>query len=289
MEYEKLIAKKNYSRVFYLLKDANLSERYISKLRQKDMLFLNGKPCDMRTQVNENDIIEFALNIGKKTDIAECDMKLDILFEDKDFLIANKPPLVASTPTKSHYNFNLAGAVCKYMKKEDPNFVYRILNRLDKDTSGIVIVAKNLFAYNSVKNIEKRYEAICEGNIKENFDINQPILTITKDGINERKRIVSPLGKKASTHVEVIKNYSNFCHISLRIEQGRTHQIRVHMSNANHSLIGDEIYGKKSNLINHTALICKEVSFIHPRTKKEIRLIDDYDKDFKNLLDQIAI
>ena len=270
MKYETIISNKDYEKLYYLLKDNSLSEAYLSKLRQgQNNLLINGVTANMRSKVKKGDTISFALEVGKKTEIQTCEMDLDIVFEDKYLLIINKPPLVASTPTKSHYSLNLAGGVCNYMQKKTNNFVYRILNRLDKDTSGLVIIAKSPFSYQNTTNIEKTYEAVCEGEITSSLTIDKPIYTENINGINTIKRQISSLGKPATTFVEVIKAGKEYSHIKLKLLHGRTHQIRVHLSSIGHPLVGDIIYGKKSELISHTALICKTISLDHPKQGKE--------------------
>lgn len=290
MKFQTIISNKDYDKLYYLLKDQNLSEAYISRLRrEKGLMLVNGENATMKTSLNIGDKIEIAEELSKKSSFKHCDLPLEIVFEDDYLLIINKPSNLTCIPNKSHYDLNLAGAVCKYMDKKCENFVYRIINRLDKDTSGLVVIAKNLFAYNNISQIEKTYEAICEGKIDKEIIINKPIYTENINGINTMKRIISPLGKEAQTHVYPIKSSTELSHIKLKIKHGRTHQIRVHLSSVAHPLLGDIIYGKKSNLINHTALICKEISFIHPKTKEKICLSAKYEDDFQKLIEQISI
>lgn len=289
MKFQTILSNKNYEKLYYLLKDENLSEAYISRLRKKEgLLLVNGIAANMKTIVKKGDKVEIAEELSSKSSFKHCDLHLDIVFEDDFLLVINKPSNLACIPNKSHYNLNLAGAVCKYMDKKSENFVYRIINRLDKDTSGLVVIAKNLFAYNNIGQIEKTYEAICEGKINEEIVIDKPIYTENINGINTMKRIISPLGKEAQTFVYPIKSNQNLSHIKLKINHGRTHQIRVHLSSISHPLLGDIIYGKKSDLINHTALICKEISFIHPKTRQNISLSASYEQDFQTLIKQIS-
>lgn len=289
MKYETIVAKKDYDKLYYLLKDNSLSETYLSKLRQNENnLLINGETANMRSKVKTGDKISFALEVGKKTQIQTCDIKLDIVFEDEYLLVINKPPLLASTPTKSHYSLNLAGGVCDYMKDKCDNFVYRILNRLDKDTSGLVIIAKSPFAYQKISNIEKTYEAICQGKITKPITIDMPIYTENINGINTLKRTISPLGKEATTFVDVIKSGKNYSHIKLSLLHGRTHQIRVHLSSIGHPLVGDIVYGEKSKLISHTALICKTISFNHPKSGERLTFQAKYPESMEKLLKQFS-
>ena len=289
MKYETITANKDYDKLYYLLKDNSFSEAYLSKLRQnKENLLINNSPANMRSKVNKGDVVSFALDVGKKTEIAVCEMDLDIVYEDDFLLVINKPPLLASTPTKSHFSYNLAGGVCAYMNKKTNNFVYRILNRLDKDTSGLVLIAKSPFSYQNTTKIEKTYEAVCEGDISSPLTIDKPIYTENINGVNTLKRIISPLGKEATTFVSPIKSGTNFSHISLKLIHGRTHQIRVHLSSIGHPLVGDMVYGQKSELISHTALICKKISFVHPKTKEKMSFEAQYPESISNLLKHIV-
>lgn len=290
MKYEEIIATKDYDKLYYLLKDNSLSESYLSKLRQdKKYLLINNSPANMRSKVFKGDKVYFSLEVQKKSNIKTCNLQLDMVFEDEYLLVINKPPLLASTPTKSHYSSNLAGAVCNYMNNKSENFVFRILNRLDKDTSGLVIIAKSIFAYQKITNIEKIYEAICIGKMLSPICIDKPIYTENINGINTLKRVISPLGKEAKTYVEVINSNENYSHIKLKLEHGRTHQIRVHLSSINHPLVGDSVYGEKSDLIPHTALICKTISFIHPKTGERMNFEATYPQSIIDLFKQTAL
>lgn len=285
MRYQKIIADKEYSTIYHLLKSNNCSEIFITSLRKARGLILKNKEiANTRTPVKENDEIEIALNTHKKSEFKTNQIPLNIVFEDDYLLIVNKPANLTCSPSKSHYDENLAGAILGYMLKKDENFVLRMINRLDKDTSGIIIVAKDTFSYANIGEINKSYHAVCSGIIDKGITIDKPILTINNNGINQLKRVVSNEGKKAKTYITPIKQFKDKTLLSVKIEHGRTHQIRVHLSSIEHPLIGDELYGEKSHLINHTALICKEIEFKHPITKQEIHLEIEYPEDFKNLL-----
>ncbi len=311
--------------VYYLLKEQNISEHHITNLRKiKGAIKINGEDATTRSKLKNGDTLQILLSAQTPTQTNLCDGELDILFEDDDYLIVNKPHNLASTPTRSHFSMNLGGQICKYMLQKDRSFVLRILNRLDKDTAGIVIVAKNVLAYNALANeqkadnqspsndnkICKEYFALASGNIYENITINAPILTINNNGINEMKRIVSPQGKNAITHLQVISNFSPqnqsqqnaarkndlqnsqstpstpFCLVKLTLETGRTHQIRVHLSSIGHALLGDKIYANTpvSLSASHTMLILKAISFTHFRTKKEVCLEVPFPKEWDNFL-----
>lgn len=289
--FEEKTIDKDYDRLYYFLKDQKISERHISKLRtNKDFLFVNGQNATMRTRLKKDDTIKFAISFNEKSEFQNCNLPLDIVFEDENLLIINKPASLVTTPTRSHYSENLAGAVCNYMAKQTNNFTFRAINRLDKDTSGLVIIAKNLFIYNQIKNVEKEYLAICQGKIDKQVTIDKPILTQKdENGINIMKRIISQFGKSAKTIVNPIKFNDDFSFLSIKIEHGRTHQIRVHLSSIGHSLLGDSLYGEKSELISRTALVCQKISFYYPKLEKTVCFSCDLPDDFKSALQELNL
>lgn len=264
--------------IFFWLKNQGFSENYIKHLRKENMVFLNNIPVNIRAKINNGDLLEIAQNPNRATKIQKCDGKLEILFEDGDFLIVNKPHNLACMPTRSHFANNLGGQICAYMGND---FTLRIVNRLDRETAGIVVIAKNVIASNNIK-LEKEYHALSHGIINEKMTINQPILTIQENGINQQKRIISPLGKPSITHVHPIKIYKDRTLIKLILETGRTHQIRVHLSHIGHPLVGDTLYGRINP--SHTYLILKKISFIHFRTKETLSFEVNYPEDWKTHL-----
>lgn len=278
--------------VYYYLKSKNFSESYISKLRTaKDSILLNDTPATLKFQIKDGDTLSIANNPQNSSTILPCDGNLDIIFEDDDFLLVNKPHNLACMPSRSHYSENLGGIICKYMQSKDKNFVLRIVNRLDKDTTGLVLIAKNLIAYNSIKDFKKEYYAICYGNFDEkSFTINSKIETIQHNGINQMKRIVSNDGKSAITHVEVIENFDDFSLIKLTLETGRTHQIRVHLSSIKHPLLGDKIYIEEDKILSqfpftHTMLLLKKISFTHFRTNQTMEFEINFPPLWTNFLE----
>lgn len=258
-----LRAKCDYDKLYFLLKDNNFSESLISSLRHdNNSMNIDGEIANMRSRVLSGQEVAITIEDKVSSHIPFNDIPLNILFENEDLLIVNKPAGIPTIPSQRHFEDNLAGAVCKYMATKQSHFIFRALGRLDKDTSGVVIIAKNQYTA-TMAHIEKRYEALCNGTFPENqrqFDICAPIATIIENGINKQKRETSQNGKPATTHVKVIKNYDSYSHISLSLEQGRTHQIRVHLSSINHPLIGDSVYGEEhtSAPAERTLLHCAE-------------------------------
>ncbi len=298
MKMQKFIVDKDYKSIYIYLKQREFSENFIKNLRKVEgFLRINNEIVYINHPLKTGDILEINANPNTKSSIMHCVLPIDIVFEDDHYLIVNKPAGLATMPTRSHYSENLAGAICNYMDKKDHNFVLRIINRLDKDTAGLVIIAKDSISQKELNDINKIYHALCYGKIDVPLTIDKPIATtLNQIGYNDNKRIISPKGKKAVTYVTPICFYEdkNITLISCKLVQGRTHQIRVHLSSIGHPLVGDKLYGSnppcltKEDLntsvpLKHTALICKQISFVHPFTNEQIHLQVDYPEDIKTL------
>ena len=287
MSYNKVIVENSQEKdtIYTYLKRKGFSENYVKNLRKKEgYILLNGNTAHTDFKVKKNDIIEVEQNPNTKTSIMHNIIPPNIVYEDDDLLVVNKPSNLSTSASRSHYSQNLTGAIAGYFSKTNPNFVVRIINRLDKDTAGLIIVAKHSLAsklLNEKTEINKTYYAICTGRIDEPITINAKIeTTLNEFGYNNHKRIVSENGKEAITYCTPILFDGENTLCKLTLKHGRTHQIRVHMSHIGHSLLGDELYGKKSEKISHTALICKEISFINPITNKKIELKITFENDF---------
>ncbi|MBQ8908939.1 MAG: RluA family pseudouridine synthase [Clostridia bacterium] len=285
MKYQTYTINKPYDSIYFFLKQNGFSENYIKNLRKTLGNFVvNDEVCTIRKQLNIGDTLKINSSPNNKTNIQSCILPLDVVFEDEYYLLINKPSGISCMPNRSHYTNNLAGAIMAYMQDKDLNFVVRIINRLDKDTAGIIIVAKDSISQKEIKNIAKTYYAICDGVIDKPLTIDKPIKTVTNNGINDRKRIIAPDGQSATTFAKPIQNNGKNTLVSLKLINGRTHQIRLHMSSIGHPLLGDELYGEKSDRLSHTALVCKEISFYHPYLQQELKFEIDLPDDFKKIL-----
>lgn len=293
MNFKDIIVKnpRKKETIYSYLKSKGYSENFLKNIRKEfGFIKLNNNACFINVLVQENDVISVNNNPNTKTTINSCIIPLDIIYEDDDVIAVNKPALLPTMPSKSHYDHNLSGALVSYMENKSENFVVRVINRLDKEACGIVLVAKNSIASNFLneKNPpQKTYYAFCDGIIENNLIIDKNIETLmNKDGYNYNKRTTSSTyGKSATTFVYPIKQYKNKTLIKITLQHGRTHQIRVHMSSIGHPLCGDTLYGTKSEEISHTALLCKEMQFVQPSTNEIINLSIDFPVDFKQLME----
>ena len=276
---------KDYDSVYYFLKDNGFSENFITNLRKvKGYILIDNQIATTKSFLPKKATLSICNNPNQKTTIMHCILPLDIVYEDAYYLLVNKSSGISTMPNRSHYSENLGGAICHYLQNNQPDFTLRILNRLDKDTSGLVLVAKNSIAQKDIKNIEKTYLALCEGVIDEPCTISKPILTVRDNGVNQQKRVVSEQGQAATTFVEPIKTIENTTLLSITLKQGRTHQIRLHLSSIGHPLVGDALYGKASDRINHAALCCNKLSFYHPYLKKKLSFSAPLPQDFLSLI-----
>ena len=267
----------------------SMSDRLLLKLKKLDKIYLNGKVTSVNHPIVENDLIECHLDYDEdNSNIVPTKIPVNIIYEDEAYLVVNKPAGIPVHPSMDHYTDSLANGVIFYFNQIGLKKKIRPVNRLDKDTSGIVIFAKNEYIQECLikqmknKQFIKKYIAIVNGNL-DNLEgiINAPIARKENSII---ERCVSETGDTAITHYKVLKRNDNFDVIECILETGRTHQIRVHFAYLGHSLLGDTLYGVSSTLINRQALHAYEVEFIHPIIKQKVKYIADSPDDFKNIL-----
>lgn len=297
MKLEFKVTDNKYFNIKDVLKNHfETSERLLAKLKRNQKIYLNGSPTYVNSRIKIGDLIIVDLDFEEETEnIVPTKMNLEILYEDDSFLIINKSFGIAVHPSILHFEDSLSNGVKYYFNAINLNKKIRPVNRLDKDTSGIVIFAKNEYIQESLikqmknKVFRKEYLAILEGNL-ENFSetVNAPISR--KEGsIIERE--INPDGEIAITHYELVKNFTrNNQELSLvkfLLETGRTHQIRLHSKYLNHPILGDSLYGNSSDLISRQALHAFKIRFIHPISKKEIIIEIDLPEDMKSILNDI--
>ena len=261
-------------------KEFKLSNRLFNKIIKNKKIFLNGKSIDTRDTANAGDEITIDLNYEENnSNIIPIKMDLNILYEDEGLLILNKPAGIAVHPSILHFEDSLSNGVRYYFDATGLHKKIRPVNRLDLNTSGIIIFAKNEYIQEDLirqmqeKTFKKEYLALAEGIFETKKDtINAPIAR--KEG-SIIERCVSENGQTAITEYEVLEEYENISLIKCKLLTGRTHQIRVHMAYIGHPLIGDTLYGYPSNKIDRQALHSYKGEFLHPVTRKHFELCCD--------------
>lgn len=262
------------------------SSRAITKLKHNyDAIQLNGVHARTIDTMKTGDILNLKF-YEKDRPYIETNLTCEIIYDDEDIICYNKPPFMPCHTSRGHIDDTLANVYATYCRKKGTEAVFRPLNRLDKDTSGIVICAKNQYSASRITGgFDKTYTAIVCGNMKNyTGTVNKPII---RENDKELKRIVSPDGQRAITHYKVVARAKDFDLVDFKLETGRTHQIRVHMAYIGHPLLGDTMYGEPSELIKRQALHCKSASFIHPITNEPLNLCANMQNDFKKILQML--
>ena len=279
-----------YTNVRQVLKNEfNMSNRLITKLKQNKLIYLNGKETYLDKSLSLEDIVKCTIDFDESSEnILPTKMDLKVIYEDDYLLAVDKPSNMAVHPSILHYENSLSNGVKYYFESIGLNKKIRPVNRLDRDTTGIVLFAKNeyiqecLIKQMSNNSFYKEYIAILDGKLENNKGtINAPIAR--KDG-SIIERCIAETGAKAISHYEVIDTKNNFSLVKFILETGKTHQIRLHSKYIGHPIIGDTLYGNESNLISRQALHCLKISFVHPITKKEIQIISPIPTDMKKAI-----
>lgn len=275
----------------------DMSRSYIQKIIKDKKVTVNGKIEKAKYLVKEEDKIVIEIPKPKVLEVVPQDIPIEIVYEDDDIIIVNKPQGMVVHPAPGNYEGTLVNAILYHCKGNlsSINGVIRpgIVHRIDKDTSGILMIAKNNNAHNCLAeqlkdhSITREYEFICYGVFKEdNVTVDRPIGRNPKDRL---KMAIVPNGKRAVTHFEVIERFNGYTHVRARLETGRTHQIRVHAMSINHPLVGDPVYGPKNSKIklNGQALHAKKLGFIHPTTKEYVEFDSELPDYFQKLLEKL--
>lgn len=282
------IEQKNCTLNNILQNNLKISSRLLYKLIKNNCISLNGKDCDTRSIASPNDIITINFDYSEdNSNIVPTEMDLNIVFEDDWLLIVNKPAGIATHPSVLHFSDSLCNGVRFYFDSIGLKKKVRPVNRLDLNTSGLVVFAKCeyiqecLISQMKFNVFKKDYLAICNGIFEDKVGVIDLPIARKENSIIER--CISEDGQSSITHYEVLKEFDNFSLVKCSLETGRTHQIRVHMSNVGHPLIGDSLYGTDSNLIERQALHCYHICFSHPIFKNDLDFVCDLPDDFKKL------
>ncbi|WP_042275831.1 RluA family pseudouridine synthase [[Clostridium] dakarense] len=274
-----------------LLDKLNFSVRSLSKMKREQSVLVNGEFKKPSAKIKKGDLIEVKIE-EDMANFEPQDLNLEVLYDDFDLIMVNKPPFMVVHPTKSHYDKTIANAVTDYIIKNNEKVKIRFVNRLDMNTSGLVIVAKNAYAHHTLSQdmsedkVEKTYITVVKGLVLDNEGtINKPIYRQTEDSI---KRVIDERGQISVTHYKVLERLNDATVLEVKLETGRTHQIRVHMESIGHGIIGDELYGHvDENLINRQALHAYSLEFEQPRTKEKLSFKANLPNDIKELIEKL--
>lgn len=275
---------------------ADTTRSAIANLVEKGNCLVNGCLVSKNYKIKCGDVVEITIPEPQDVNIQAENIPLDIVYEDRDLLVVNKPKGMVVHPAVGHFTGTLVNGLMYHCKDSlsgiNGEIRPGIVHRIDMNTSGLLIVAKNDFAHNFLAqqikehSFTREYEAVVNGCIKENGTINAPI---GRHKTDRKKMCVCDVNsREATTHYEVIENLGNFTHLRLILETGRTHQIRVHMAYIGHSVVGDEVYGNgKPKWLCGQCLHAKKLGFIHPTTKEYMEFDSPLPDYFVKLLNSI--
>lgn len=268
-----------------------ISGRLFRRLYREKNLLINGDFKGKKTILEPGDIVSMIIEEEENNTPPEP-MPLDIIYEDMDLLVLNKKPFVVVHPTKSHQQNTLSNGIANYFKDKDIKRKIRFVNRLDMNTSGILIVAKSSFAHQQMalqfenNQVEKRYIAVVSGLVEKDEDIID--LPIGKEEEKSTKKVVTKRGKKAITKYRVVERYRAATLLDIQIYTGRSHQIRVHLNHIGHPIIGDTLYHEPSKYIERQALHSYYLKLKLPRSKELVKFRAELPQDMKRLTEYLG-
>ena len=276
----------------------NLSRSAAQKLIDEGLVKRNGKTGKKNDKLNIGDAVEYSIPEPKEVDIKPTEMALDIVYEDEDVLVINKPKGLVVHPAAGHQDDTLVNGLLHAMGDDlsgiNGELRPGIVHRIDKDTSGLLAVAKNDFAHNMLASqlkdhtMARTYEAIVCGSFREDSGtVDAPIGRHPSD--RKKMCVIARNSKEAVTHWEVVRRYRGYTHIRCKLETGRTHQIRVHMAHIGHPILGDMVYGHKkpelgqSSQCLHAGALC----FRHPKDGRPVMVFADLPEYFRQVIEKL--
>lgn len=276
-----------------LKKRLGFSSRLLTKLNSAKQVYLNGNVLRGYMKPKAGDIIKAVLP-EERSNFPEADIPINVIYEDDDLLIINKQAKITVHPTRLHQDETIANGLMKYMRENSKSFKIRFVNRLDMDTSGLLIVGKNSNAQDKIihqmhkDDVEKTYITLVNGIVSDDeFTVNLPIGRPDPD--SPLRSVMEVHGKPSITHVKVLERFSSgFTLLKVRLETGRTHQIRVHLTHLGHPLCGDTLYGDHCpEIIDRQALHAYNLSFKHPTSDKKMEFEAPLPEDFLKAIEII--
>lgn len=274
----------------YLRETVQLSSRFIKKLTSKrGYLLVNGNHVTVRYILKAGDVLQIRLPEEKRSSAVKPErIPIEIIYEDDWLLVVNKEAGMPSIPSQIHPTGTIANGLLGHYDEQNLPYTIHIVTRLDKDTSGLMLVAKHQYSHSMLAKMQKAneisrsYKAIVAGIITENEQTIKRPIRRKPNSIIERE--VAPEGQEAITHFKVKKRYKNHTYVSVRLETGRTHQIRVHFASLGHPLLGDNLYGGDSSSLARQALHCHQLQFKHPITEERLQFTAEIPEQWRSLL-----
>lgn len=267
------------------LKEKRYSSQIVTHLkRTENGILLNGVWGRVRDTLHENDILTITLIESESSEnIVSTNLPLDIVYEDEDLMVINKAADVPIHPSQGNYDNTLANAVAYYFTQKNEHFTYRCINRLDRDTTGLLILAKHMYSASLLSNmvqdrkIHREYLAIATGLVPEEGIIEAPIGRV--NGSTIERQVDTENGDYACTHYKRLTYKNGYSLVSLKLATGRTHQIRVHMKYIGHPLPGDFLYNPDYSVIKRQALHSHRLQFVHPITGQDMEFVAELPVD----------
>ncbi len=282
----------NRSLETYLKSRQKLSVKAVRKVKHHGLALVNEQPALFKGQVREGDVIVLVYPPESSDPyLLPEDVPLDIVFEDEEILVLNKQPRVCVHPTKGYPRGTLANGILYYWMAQGKKAAVHVVNRLDRNTSGLVLVAKSAYAAQQLFNqqtdgiMRRFYQGLVSGVVStESGTIDLPI---ARADDNTTRRTVCPAGQPSVTHYRVLKRFLRHTMLELALETGRTHQIRVHLSHQGYPLVGDALYGGELYLLKRQFLHACRLAFLHPVSRREMEFIVPLPSDLQRMLGKI--
>ncbi|MDL4842938.1 RluA family pseudouridine synthase [Aquibacillus rhizosphaerae] len=276
----------------YLSQVGGFSRRIIKVVKfQGGSLLVNGEIATVRRMLKVGDEVDVIFPVETRGAFMKPEnMTLDIIYEDQDVMVINKPAGIATIPSLHHPSGTIANGILGYYEAKQIAYTVHIVTRLDRDTSGLLLIAKHRFSHSLLSSdqkqgkVNRRYFAIIEGGMSQVSGVIDAPIARHPDSIIER--VVADDGQRAVTHYHVEKESESHSLLDVKLETGRTHQIRVHFSYLGFPLAGDDLYGGSKAHINRQALHCRSLTFTHPISRKELFFSSPIPEDMSNIINK---